>query len=330
MFAGTSAGSIVALALACGGEPDDIIKMWEQQVAVVFQESWSSRITTLDNFIGAAYGTDDLKKMLEGQLGNRKLRDLEKKMLVPSFNLDPTRKNVPTEYTVIGNSGDATTTNSHLTNAMPSDHSKRTRWQPEFFHNFSNSPNLDESLVDICLRSAAAPTYFPINDGYVDGGTYANNPSMAAIATALAGGVKLEDIVVFSISTGSNPKVIPKSAYGNGNWGMYEWAPHIIQLLLDSNTESINYQCRCFLAHRYFRLDPLLPSEIGLDDPSAIPALEKLANDLDLCHTVAWLKEYWFENKEDDDIEELIHIARSSHQDNDNNNPNNSWRCTIQ
>lgn len=66
-------------------------------------------------------------------------------------------------------------------------------------------------------------------------------------------GVNLEDIVVFSISTGNNPKYISSDAYKTGNWGLVEWGPHLIDLLLDSNTESINYNCRCLLQDRYHR-----------------------------------------------------------------------------
>lgn len=70
-------------------------------------------------------------------------------------------------------------------------------------------------------------------------------------------GVNLEDIVVFSISTGNNPKYISSNTYKDGNWGLVEWGPHLIDLLLDSNTESINYNCKCLLQDRYHRFEIL-------------------------------------------------------------------------
>ncbi len=39
-----------------------------------------------------------------------------------------------------------------------------------------------ELAYKVGLYTAAAPTYFPAVDGYVDGGVYANNPSMCALA----------------------------------------------------------------------------------------------------------------------------------------------------
>jgi patatin-like phospholipase/acyl hydrolase len=72
-------------------------------------------------------------------------------------------------------------------------------------------------LVDAVLRTTAAPTYFPIYQGYIDGGVVANNPSLVAYSTLLASEiVQPQDVVVLSMSTGSNPKGIPKSKYGKG------------------------------------------------------------------------------------------------------------------
>jgi patatin-like phospholipase/acyl hydrolase len=41
-------------------------------------------------------------------------------------------------------------------------------------------------VVDAALRSAAAPTYFPVYQGYCDGAVTANNPSLVAVSMALA------------------------------------------------------------------------------------------------------------------------------------------------
>lgn len=36
------------------------------------------------------------------------------------------------------------------------------------------------------MRTSAAPTFFPIHKGYTDGGVVANNPSIIALAKAMA------------------------------------------------------------------------------------------------------------------------------------------------
>src|SRR5207249_4806301 len=70
----------------------------------------------------------------------------------------------------------------------------------------------DLSLVDVAMASAAAPTYFsPIRpEGeqrtYVDGGLWANTPSLVAVVRAyLDTGVSLEDIRLISIANGTFP-----------------------------------------------------------------------------------------------------------------------------
>jgi len=272
VFTGASAGAIVGLAMATGLSPEDTATFWEAEVAKVFTDGWVNKVRSIDSTIGASYRTEELRETLERKLGNITLADIKKKVVVPSFNL--VGKLEPS--TPLG------AANQH-----------NSRWAAEWFHNYDHSTNADTSIVDVCMRTAAAPTYFPIYQGYVDGGTFANNPALAAVTTAVKSGVKLSDIVVLSISTGSNPKSIPKETIGQGNWGLVEWGPHIINLLLDSSTESINYQCENLLGEYYHRLDPILPSDISLDDPTSLEELKKVANAMNLDSTIKWINEHW-------------------------------------
>jgi hypothetical protein len=128
--------------------------------------------------------------------------------------------------------------------------------------------------------------------GFVDGGTFANNPSLAATSVAVTDGVNLSDICVLSISTGNNPQQITSSVLKDGNWGLFEWAPYIIDLLLDSTTQAIDQNCRALLKEKYFRLDPLLPKAFPLDDASeeTVKALINVANSVDLSEVKDWIE----------------------------------------
>ena len=94
---------------------------------------------------------------------------------------------------------------------------------PVFAHNFPGSHHLDELVVDVALRSAAAPTVFPSHQGHIDGGMVANNPSTVAIAMALGHKTPrpaLEDIRVLSIGTGLTPTIISLRHNELGNHSM--------------------------------------------------------------------------------------------------------------
>ena len=66
-----------------------------------------------------------------------------------------------------------------------------------------------ELAYKVGLYTAAAPTYFPSVDGYFDGGVYANNPSMCALAQTqddkyLTPPPDISDVVLLSLGTGTS------------------------------------------------------------------------------------------------------------------------------
>jgi hypothetical protein len=54
-----------------------------------------------------------------------------------------------------------------------------------------------------------------------------------------------------------------------------------------------DYQCARLLQQRYFRLAPILPQRVGLDDVDKIGDLVKYAQDVDIRGAVAWLTRYF-------------------------------------
>jgi uncharacterized protein len=144
-------------------------------------------------------------------------------------------------------------------------------------------------VVDVAMRTSAAPSYFPIYQGYIDGGVVAGNPSMTALAQALepsTGGQSLSDITLLSVGTGRNNRYI---AAQDNDWGWAQWAPHIINIVLDGTSGIADYECRQLLGARYHRLNPHLPERIDLDDVTKIPRLREIGERVMLEPTLDWL-----------------------------------------
>ncbi len=262
LYAGTSTGGILALALAAGIPPEQLISLYAGHAAFVFSDSRLDDLRDLGRLIGAEYAPGGLLKLLAGIFGSRRLGDLPTQVLVPAFDLDsPGRRGQP------------------------------RGWKPKFFHNFPG-PGSDakERIVDVAMRTCAAPTLFPTYQGYIDGGVVANNPSMAALALALGrngGGRKLDQIRLLSLGTGLNPAYIRGERL---DWGLAQWARPLVALMMEGMMGIADYQCERLLGRRYHRLQPILPEPIAMDAAGKTDLLFRCGSGVRLQKTFAWLR----------------------------------------
>lgn len=127
-------------------------------------------------------------------------------------------------------------------------------------------------VVDAVLATTAAPTYFPhavIQKGsrYVDGGLWANNPSMVAIVESIRiskeckrPGIdpvfELDDTHMLSVGTGSSTFFADPPEKGAGvAW----WASRLLDLISISQSQGVHFQAKAILADRYDRIDFAIP-----------------------------------------------------------------------
>jgi patatin-like phospholipase/acyl hydrolase len=263
LFAGTSTGSVVALTLASGRSADTLVDFYSiENLKYAFSPPRFP-------LFRPKYNNAHFKELLQSHFpGNPRLGDLKHRFLAPSFKLDDAHDN---------------------------------DWSPVFFHNYPDSHHLDQFVVDVALRSAAAPTVFPSHNGYIDGGVIANNPSTAAIAYALGHAEPrptLNDISVLSLGTGLSPSIIN---YDTQSWGVVQWmlnpfrtpSTPIMNILMDGVVEADAMMSERLVARRYCRLNPPLARPTPLDDWKAIPQLIKTAEDFNLDPTFAWIEKEW-------------------------------------
>lgn len=263
LLAGTSTGGIIALGLAAGKQPRELVALYRDNASRIFDDSWLRDLANLNGLSGSDYDNKSLKQILQQILDRTRLKDLNHKVLISSFQLD---------------------NQDH--------HPSQRRWKPKFFHNYAGPESDGEELaVDVALRTSAAPVYFPSYQIYIDGGVVANDPSMAALAQAVdpaTGAQHLEDLRIFSIGTGANPTYIEGSEL---DWGVAQWARPLINLMIDGVMGVAQYQCSRLLgAERYFRLEPYLPKAFAMDDARTVGELAELAERVDLAPAIDWLK----------------------------------------
>lgn len=213
-----------------------------------------------------------MRLQLKNYLGDTKLGDLSRKLLVPAFQLD--------------NGG--------------SDPAFRN-WTPRLFHNLPiEGSGAEDLLRDVVMRSGSAPIVSPTYQGYVDGGIFANNPSLCALALAKDfAELPLDQIEIFSVGMGQNPLFFHKNTE---NLGYFDWMfdrTHPMAMLNatgDANLKAVSYQCGRFLEAGFHRLDPRLPHAFYRKDHKQfrddIVTWDELACKVDLTSTLAWLRNH--------------------------------------
>lgn len=270
LIAGTSTGGLLALAIASGKSLQDIRDLYVDDGPKIFDDSWLDDLLDLGKLRGADYKTAPMRRVFKRVLGEETtLGQLDKHVLITAFDLD----------------------NEHP------DKEKRS-WKPKVFHNLPGTNSDKAELVyKVGLYTAAAPTYFPTVDGFVDGGVYANNPSMCALAQSqdtryFNPPTDLDEIVLLSLGTGTSPFYIKGKTH---DWGYAQWIKPLINLMLDGVSGIADYQCQQMLADGYHRLAPTFPSDVSIkmDDIKKIPYMIKFAEDLKINKTVKWIKEHW-------------------------------------
>jgi hypothetical protein len=173
-------------------------------------------------------------------------------------------------------------------------------WKPKLFHNFPGAGNDRRELAyKVGMYTAAAPTYFPSVDGFIDGGVYATNPAMCALAQTQDKRYRptpsLDRIELLSLGTGTSLFHVPGKTL---DWGYVQWIKPLISLMLDGVSGIADYQCRQMLRNRYHRLAPVFPPEVSvqMDEVKKIPYMIQFAEGLDLRPTVRWMRRHWMDH----------------------------------
>ena len=140
-------------------------------------------------------------------------------------------------------------------------------------------------LRDAILASCAAPTFFDPKDVgshlLVDGGLWANNPSIIALTEALSKFNRtVEEVRILSIGTGNAPNMYRRKRH----WGLLTgWGrDKLVSYTMGLQSQASTNMAGLILGNNYLRLDPTI-EDWRLDDTRRLGNLKALA-DRDSAH----------------------------------------------
>ena len=234
LIAGTSTGSIIALALALGIDIDRVESLYREKSEIIFKQSWLPSLNILKK--GPRYDTDALRSELSNIFENKQLRDSKTQVIVAATCLD------------------------------------------QYCHRvFSSLPTNERgdkelSVVDVALASSAAPIYFePITPkpqvrSYVDGGLWANSPSLISVLYSMRYLNKpVDSIRVLSVGTGEFSQGIIKSQFNELR--TIKTIKPIFEIMFSSQQSAADDQTKILVGEEnFYKVSTHLNEFIGLDD----------------------------------------------------------------
>ena len=227
LIVGTSIGGLLATYLANGDSASQMYNTVHNNATKIFyKKAGFEALRRYGGLFSARFSPEPLRQVIsDSGFDGVTLGCLQKKVMISAFDI---------------NSRDST----------PS-------WRAKFFHNF-NDIDGQVSVHEACMATSAAPTIFPVSNGYVDGGVVCNHPVVPAIAQAMMpkyGNQRIEDLVVLNIGTGDFQHTLNKPL--NASLGMFGWSSSLIGILFHGQHEVNAFTAQALLGDRFHRLSPL-------------------------------------------------------------------------
>jgi len=269
LITGTSTGGILAIGLCIPGKNDiqkynaqDLLDIYVERGDEIFDISVWKSISSAGGLNDEKYDASELEDALKDYFGDIMLSHLLKHCLITSYDIKRRKTHFFRKSTAIND-------------------------------------NRNNFLVrDVARATSAAPTYFEtariksntnITYPLIDGGLFANNPSMCAYAEAryIHEISSSEEMSILSLGTGESKK--PYSYTEVKDWGATSWIKPVIDIMSTAVSETTDFQLQQIFSSsnrsdHYLRIQSTIPSwcSSDMDDASTenIQALQDVGEQL--------------------------------------------------
>lgn len=243
VVAGTSVGSIIAGLLAITDpygkakySANQIAELFITQASQIFNETFTEYVQSASGWNGPMYSSRNLEKLLEDELGNLRISQLKKDIVIPTTNLEDAKVKLFTRE------GD----DFYLKDVIRASTAAPTYFAPAFIDYKGHSYVL------------------------VDGGVLMNNPAMAAYAYTEKKGVT--NVTLISISCGNGD--LNYASKATAGWGKLHWIVPLINLQITGGALTVHDTLMTLFSitgeSHYVRMNPkLVHAKPDMDNTSA-------------------------------------------------------------
>lgn len=271
LLAGTSTGGILSLAYLVPDDKNrpllsakDAVNLYLDRGDEIFDVNLGQKLKSGFGLTDEKYSADELEEALQDTFQDKMLSDLLRPCIISSYD---------------------------IRNA-----------KPHFFKQHkSNNKIYNYKIKDVARATSAAPTYFEaarvkneLGTPYalVDGGLFANNPTMVAYSEART--MKFpdkinyptaKDMLIISIGTGSQSQSYSYKKVKD--WGLVNWVKPIIEIMMSGNSSATHYHLtqifdtltKQYDKSCYHRLEPEVISADSQMDNASVKNLKLLEED---------------------------------------------------
>lgn len=279
LLAGTSTGGIIALGLASGMRPKEIVEFYKSYGPKIFEFEGGTFSKLWAHLFGALYDSQNLEDALKECFGDKRLGECSERVVIPSYDLGQ-------DDVYLFKTG----------------HHPRITRDPKV------------PIWKAAMATAAAPTYFSSftkveHVRLIDGGIWANNPSVVGITEAInLLDVKLNSIRLLNLGTTSEVTHRSKKLDDGGRWA---WKKDALPLALRGQSIGAFNQAQLMIGkENTLRIDPTVPDDVFGLDKLNIDELLALAATKSRIHSPT-LSESFFKHKAPEFIPENEYVRNN-------------------